>query len=117
MSNVPMNWWSANHFCQAQGMKMVQISDYDCAHTICASKSCNGKHGYCHANKNVAVGTHDATNIADSMVKMYNAYDKMTALSWTDRHFNNCMSYSVIFSSGNVSYRRIDQTHHAVCMK
>lgn len=117
VSSVTMNWWSANHFCQAQGMKMVKISDYGCAHTICASNSCNGKNGYCHADKKVGVGTQDATNVADSMVKMYNAYDKMTALSWTDTHFNNCMSYSVSFSAGNVSYRRIDQKIHAVCMK
>ena len=105
------------HMEEAQQMKMVEVTDYNCAHTICANNKCNGKSGYCHANKNTAVGTYDENNIADFIVKMYYRYNQISDNTWTNTHFDSCMSYTPNFSGGHISYRRIDQKVYAVCKK
>ena len=101
MSNSTMNWWTAVNFCQALGKKLVDISDYGCAHTICAS-GCDGKWGYCHTDPSISV-TSSSAPISPNIVEMKEAYGSYND-TWTNTDYNTCNVYTVDIDIGYVNY-------------
>ena len=51
LSNKTMSWWSADNLCQAMGMRMVSLSDYECQ-----------DNGWCHSE------------YVDNMERAYNSW-------------------------------------------
>lgn len=52
LSNKGMNWFSANNWCEAQGMKLVQLSDFNISQPkeICYFPSQKEQNNYCDLN-------------------------------------------------------------------
>ena len=114
MSNRNMMWWTANHFCQALGKTMVDVSDYGCAHTICAS-GCSATNGYCHETTATSVGTPDTNNRAKRVEEMALAYGGY--LGWTNTDYNSCRIYRMDFPSGgtHTGNDRLHLDYHPIC--
>ena len=107
-----MMWWSAKNFCQGLGKTLVDISDYKCAHSICA-KGCDGIKGYCHANTSTALNTADSSNVSDNSQAMKEAFGG--SYGWTNTDYNSCISYGIYFGGiANFNYRN-NGAGHAVC--
>lgn len=112
VSSNPMMWWGAKNFCQALGKTLINVSDYDCAHSICP-KGCNGLTGYCHADTSTPLGTNDSSNISAKFLAMKMAFG--SSYVWTNTDYNSCISYGAYFGGQiNFNYRN-NGAGHAVC--
>lgn len=72
-SNVKMTWWAVQNFCQAVKKTGIEVTDFNCAHSICKS-DCSAKSGYCHADTSVAVSTKNASNVSAVTKQLKQAY-------------------------------------------
>ena len=103
MSNRIMRWWSSNNFCQALGKTLVELSDYGCAHSFCAS-GCDLTKGYCHASADQSPSTTAKNDRTPIMQAMYDAYYLSGAINGgnTNTDYNSCKSYTISFDTGAV---------------
>ncbi len=120
ISNRPMYWWSANNFCQALGKVLAEVSDFECAHTICPECSsgtcpdgCDGYYGYCHQDDSLGLTTSDGVNISPIVVQMTNAYGNLWG--WLNTKYNDCMAYDISLQSGEVNRYNRKGTNPAIC--
>ena len=104
MSNRIMKWWSANNFCQALGKTLVELSDFGCAHSFCAS-GCDLTWGYCHASADQSPSTTAKNDRTPIMQAMYDAYYLSGAINGGDTNtdYNSCKSYTINFDTGAVN--------------
>ena len=91
-SNPTLNWWSAKYFCEALGKTLVELSDYECAHTFCPS-GCDAVDGYCRSTKSHSVSYTPTINRSAIVEAMFNAYHGH--YSWTNTDYNSCKAYIV----------------------
>ena len=112
-SNVKMTWWAAQNFCQALKKTGIEITDFNCAHSICKSE-CSAKSGYCHADTSISVSSKDASNISAVTKQLKQAYGS-SLYGWINSSYNSCNPYFVYFNEGYLYYNSPNRTHLAVC--
>ncbi len=111
ISNRPMWWWSADHFCKALGKTLVSVSDYDCV------KGSNGYYGYyCYDDPNADLNAFDESKVTETVKKMNTAYGYYPG--WTSTECTTSCRMLFIGSSGSIVSGRMDNDtdlKHAVC--
>ena len=109
-----MTWWSSKNFCQALGKTLVDVSDFECAHSICQS-GCVAKYGYCQADTSGIVYRYSSSNISAKVEAMYDAYGRDYG-SWTNTDYNSSgIAYFVSFNNGHVNGNPLNKTIFATC--
>ena len=106
ISNRPMWWWSADHFCKALGKTLVSVSDYDCV------KGSNGYYGnYCYNDPNADQNSMniDETKLTENVKKMYNAYGYYPGWTSTES-WTECRKTFIGFNGTLVSGRMDNDT-------
>ncbi len=113
MSSIPMNWWSADHFCTALGKRLVKVADYKCAYKFCPT-GCENRWGYCHADRTIGITTSSTTNISAPTAAMKKAYG--SDWSWMADTYSDCYSYHINPSNGYVNPTGLNnEARYAVC--
>lgn len=105
LSNQGMNWFSANNWCKAQGMELVQLSDFNISEpkNICYFSSQKDKNNYC-----------DLPKEAEKQLRgiFGNEY-----YYWTQNSNDSCTAFGMCFINNYVRPLNKDATlRHAVCI-
>ena len=113
MSSEKMYWWSAKNFCQALGQRLVDVTDYECAHAICPDDNCDNEWGFCHADTSNTVIGGTPSNISAKIAAMKEAYGSYYC--WVDMDYNSCRPYFTNFNQGLVTFGYRNNRYYAVC--
>lgn len=105
LSNQGMNWFSANNWCAAQGMKLVQLSDFNVSipKETCYFSSQKGKDNYC-----------DLTLVKEKQLREIFGSQYYY---WTQSSDDTCSAFGMCFINNYV--RRLNKDvplRHAVCI-
>ena len=112
MSSKMLGWLSAKNFCQALGKTMVELSDYECAHSFCPS-GCDATEGYCHADTSTDVSVSNSSNLSVNLIAMIRSYGYVH--TWTNTDYNTCRAYFVNTHITNVYAHGKGNKYYAVC--
>ncbi len=112
VSEHKMMWWGAKNFCQALKKTLVEVNDFECAHSICRS-GCTAKSGYCHEDTSISVSTKSSTNISPVMQELKKAFS--STYGWTNSSYTSCNPYFVYFFEGYIYTNGPNRTHPAIC--
>ena len=106
-SSSPMNWWSAQNYCEAIG-RMATVADFGCADEADISRSW----GYCNA---VAGNrTSSSQTKSDAMIEFQTAFGKSNYY-WTSDSYSACYAYYVGLRNGAVDSDGRSDTNYALC--
>ena len=106
-SSSPMNWWSAQNYCEAIG-RMATVADFGCADEADISRSW----GYCNA---VAGNSKSSSQTkSDAMIEFQTAFGKSNYY-WTSDSYSACYAYYVGLRNGAVDSDGRSDTNYALC--
>ena len=107
-SGSPMNWWSAQNYCEAIGGRMATVADFGCGYDYVGEH----KTGYCNTDETTSKnGTRSA-----NMVAFQTAFGKSGSY-WTSDPRSACYAHDVDLSNGIVSHinRDYGSGYSALC--
>ena len=105
-SSSTMNWWSARNWCEAQGRRLISVSDLQCDHLS------YGATGYCCKDSGSC-----NNNITTQSAIMQALRSKWrSSLLWTNTSYDSCYAFLVNLSFGGVTSLNRNYTDYALCV-